>query len=292
MSTTTARQSRSRRVYDPDRASVGPSTKAARRVDPDVKAERDSQRDELREMDREMSATPGYAAAHIDSQRHMPGSKSAPLGHPRKERKFPAPGSRRVPVTGWQKRQRLVAAKQAQTATPRSELRATDGLLNEDATWARVNDKLSETTGNAHEIGTDERTVRRVDRMIQRAERRNDRSHVVYSNVLIPGEMPNSRVYASSFAEGEVVDFDRYTVAAHNIHETEDEIIGHDRLVTFEIATRRGAYMGGGAASADTHHLLPRGLRLVVVGKESVRYLRPDGSSGRRTVVQLSDVPE
>lgn len=292
MSTTTPRKSRSRRVYDPDRASLDPGTKAARRVDADVKAERDAQRDELRAMDREMSATPGYAPSHIDSQRHMPASKTAPLGHPRKERKLPEPGTRREQVSGWQKRQRLVAAKEAQGATPRTELKAASDLSNPDR-WARVNDSLSEKTGNAHELSAeDERTVRRVDRMIQRAERRNDRSHVVYSNVLIPGEIPDARTYAKSFAEGEVIDFDRYTLAAHNIHETEDEIIGHDKLVTFEIATRRGAYVGGGAASTDTHHLLPRGLQLVVVGKEHVRYTRPDGSTGQRTVVQLTDVPE
>ena len=146
-----------------------------------------------------------------------------------------------------EKRQRLVAAKEAQGATPRTELKAASDLSNPDR-WARVNDSLSEKTGNAHELSAeDERTVRRVDRMIQRAERRNDRSHVVYSNVLIPGEIPDARTYAKSFAEGEVIDFDRYTLAAHNIHETEDEIIGHDKLVTFEIATRRGAYATAGA---------------------------------------------
>lgn len=285
---------KSRYTYDPDRAgTTDPGTKAARRVDPKLKAGRAEQREELREMDSEMSSTPGYSTSHIDSQRHMPASKAADLGHPRKERKLPDPGWVRQPVSGWQKRQRFSAARRTQSSTPRTELATAEDVLGDSQRWLHLNDELSKKTGNAHELSADdERTARRLDRMIQRYERRNDRGHVIYTNTLIPSGVPTARVYSSTFAEGEVVDFDRYTVGAHDMHETEDDIIGHEKMVTFEIATRRGRYFGGGASSGNTRHLLPRGLRLVVVGKDSVTYTRPDGTTGRRHVVQLADASD
>lgn len=285
---------KSRYTYDPDRGgTVDPGVKASRRIDPEVKAARAEQREELRQMDSEMSGTPGYSTSHIDSQRHMPGSKAAELGHPRKERKLPAPGEVRQPSSSWQKRQRYSAARQSQSATPRTELATAEEVLGDSQRWLQLNDELSKKTGNAHELSAeDERDARRLDRMIQRYERRNDRGHVVYTNTLIPSDVPTARIYSGTFAEGEVVDFDRYTVGAHDIHETEDDIVGHDKMVTFEIATRRGRYFGGGARSGNTRHLLPRGLRLVVVGKDTVTYTRPDGTTGRRHVVQLADASD
>lgn len=292
MSVTPRVQSKTHRAYNLDGGTRDPATKAATGTDPKVKAAREEQREDLRTMDKEMTGTPGYSTAHVDSQRHMPGAKTAPLGHTRKNRRLPERGTVRTPVSGWQKRQRYAAALDAQAATPHSEQKEIHALLKDGREWQRVNDELSKHTGNVHEMSAaDEKTTRRLDRTIQRGERRNDRGHVVYANVIIPSDQPTPGMYAKTLADGEVVDFDRYTVGAHNLHETEDEIVG-DRMVTLEISTRRGRYYGGGERSDRTRHLLPRGLRLVVVGKEQVTYTRPDGSTGKRMVIQLADISD
>lgn len=283
---------KSKRDYDMDRiGTTDPKLKAAGETDSQAKQERAANREDLRLMDSEMSSTPGYSTAHVDSQRHMPASKAGDL-NPRKATGLPEKGSVREPVSSWQRRQRYTASLASQEATPMTEQETAADMLSGSQTWLRVNDQLSKHTGNAHELDpADEKIARRMDRTIQRFERRNDRSHVVYSNVVIPANVSTPAVYANTLAEGEIVDFDRYTAAAHNLHETEDYWAG-DRMVTLEIATRRGRYYGEGARGEQTGHLLPRGLRLAVIGNERVAYTRPDGSTGHRHVIQLADVSD
>ena len=60
--------------------------------------------------------------------------------------------------------------------------------------------------------------------------------------------------------------------------------------MVFEVATRRGAYLGASDSLDDTRHLLPRSMRLRVVGHQLATYVRPDGSTGKRYVVQVQDL--
>jgi hypothetical protein len=48
-------------------------------------------------------------------------------------------------------------------------------------------------------------------------------------------------------------------------------------------------YLGRSDSVDDTTHLLPRGMRLRVVGSHLTRYRRPDGTDGRRRIIQLVD---
>jgi hypothetical protein len=58
----------------------------------------------------------------------------------------------------------------------------------------------------------------------------------------------------------------------------------------FEIETDRGMYLGRSDKVDDTAHLLPRGMRFEVVSAGQGRYRRPDGTIGRRMIVQLRDI--
>lgn len=92
---------------------------------------------------------------------------------------------------------------------------------------------------------------------------------------------------------GEVLEFDRYTMAAHSMHEIEPaERADMDRAVVLEISTRRGMYLGRSTGSDDTSHLLPRSPRYEVVGVTSAVYVTPSGELTERPVVQVRDAAE
>jgi hypothetical protein len=65
---------------------------------------------------------------------------------------------------------------------------------------------------------------------------------------------------------------------------------GGETMPVLEIQTRRGMYLGRSDSLDDTTHLLPRGLRLRVVDIHEAVFERPDGTLGRRPVVQLRDI--
>ena len=137
--------------------------------------------------------------------------------------------------------------------------------------------------------------VQRADRAIQAYERRSNRGHVVYVNVQLPGPLqggdPVGVARSFPLPPGTVVEFDRFTGAAHTMHEVEPADGGEGTLV-LEVQTRRGMYAGRSDSLDDTTHLLPRGLRLRVAGEaHRATYRRPDGTTGRRPVIQLLDMP-
>lgn len=167
-------------------------------------------------------------------------------------------------------------------------------LVDQRGRWEQVNDALSDAAGDAQQL--DEpllRAVQRVDRSIQAFESRNDRSHVVAFNAEMPLYVNAANIagYARNhFPTGQELALDRYTIGAHCLHELERGQGLDQRTIVFELATRRGMYLGR-ARGDDTAHLLPRGLRTWVLGSHQATYARPDGSQGTRTVVQLTDTP-
>ena len=122
-------------------------------------------------------------------------------------------------------------------------------------------------------------------------ERWGDRGHILYCAVTLPHTVPQEAVNLPvTLQPGARLDFDRHTMAAHTVHQL-DEALG-EREVVFEIETDRGMYLGRSDTVDDTTHLLPRGMRFEVVSAGEGRYRRPDGSIGRRMIVQLRDVTE
>ena len=279
-------------VLDADRGSSSATAKLAQFTPAREAASRAEDRAGLRDLDAMTEAMPGLSRQQRDRARITPRQTNAALGHPRMQRTLPGSMVQRGPLSSRQKKARSKTRRAVTDRLPQAQYDAQRGLVTQPPRWTRLNDALSDAAGDVEALPESEQQhVRRVDRSIQAYERANDRGHVVYANVQMPAAINYTNLLAfsqNSFRPGDVLAFDRYTAAAHQLH----EVSGPDpagRVAVFEIQTRRGAYLGGSDSIDNTGHLLPRGMRLEVVGVHSVSYRRPDGTAGRRIAIQLSD---
>lgn len=277
-------------------------TKVGVEIGEDAFNERAEARADSRQLDEMIQGSRGFTQSHKDSQRSHPRETNADL-RPRMHRELPHPDEVRVPISARQRRERSKAKHAAFEKTPRTERRAVAEMLGDDSPggldrWAGVNDCLSAVTGDLQhdDITAETRlTCQRTDRAIQRYERLNERSHVVYTNVSLPALGPGGLYDTAQekFTQGQVLEFDRYTMAAHTMHEIEPERTADtERSVVLEISTRRGMYLGRSTGSDDTSHLLPRATRYEVVGVTPAVYVTPGGELTERTVVQVRDVSD
>lgn len=283
------------RVLDPDRGRSTTSTKVAEFTAAGEAFTREQDRTGLRDLDVRTEALPGLSRQQRDRARIYPRATPADLRHPRMARQLLDQRLPRLPLSSRQKKARSVARRTVADRLPQAQYDAQRRLVTEPRRWHRLNDQLSTTVGDIDDYAdTDQQQVRRVDRSIQAYERVNDRGHVVYANVQMPPAVNRSNLLEftqHSFQVGDRIVFDRYTAAAHQLHEvTVPDPAG--RVAVFEIQTRRGFYLGGSDSVDNTGHLLPRNLQLKVSGVHEVSYRRPDGSSGRRVAIQLVDVTE
>lgn len=284
-------------VTDVDRGSSEvASTKVARNVSTADFTERDLTRAGARQLDQAVEALPGLSRAQRDRERAIPRGIPAEVPHPAMQRRLPAPEEVRAPLSSRQRKARSVTKRAVQDRLPQTQYLATAALVSQPARWAQINDALSDAVGDAQELtDAQRREVQRVDRAVQSYEAASDRGHVVYVNVQMPPAVNRGNLAGfvrNQFRPGRVVSFDRFTAAAHTLHEIEPAPGGAARTAVFEIQTRRGAYLGRSDSVDDTAHLLPRGLRLRVVGSHLATYRRPDGSTGTRQIVQLADVDD
>ena len=283
---------------DPDRGRSSSSAKVAQHVDTPVYQERGAERTGLRDLDVMVETTPGLNRLQKDRERVYPRETNADLRHPRMERKLPGIGSERQPLSARQRNARSKARRAAQQKMPLTQLRAQRDLVTQPEQWLRTNDLLSDHMGDLNELpDAEQERIRRIDRSIQSAERLNDRGHVVYTNMVLPSYINTSNVEGfvkKNFAPGRQFTFDRYTQATHQLHETRSDAAGlnfpDSRIVTFEMETRRGAYLGNSAKVDNTSHMLPRGMEFEVVGISPTTYRDPTGGSGQCLVIQLRDV--
>lgn len=261
-------------------------------------ARRDDSRDYAKDTDRRIERTPGYSRAAKDKDRAQPRPTTAPLGHPRKARQLPGQDQARVPISSRQRKDRSATKNRVEDRMAGTVHQAVHEAISDKGTWDSMNRVLSAAAGNVQHDRIPEETrrrVQRVDRAIQAYERENDRSHVVYTQVQMPAYINASNAMGyvrRNLPEGSVIDLDRYTFATHCMHEFDAGLADRkqrERTVVFELATRRGMYMGSSDSRDDTRHLLPRSMRLRVLGHHEATYTRPDGSTGTRWVVQLQD---
>ncbi len=263
-------------------------------LDPEVHRQRRDERDGARELDRTVESMPGLRRQQRDRERAMPRDLTGDVPHPRMERTLPASGEIRRPLSSRQRKARSVTKRAVQDRLPDTQHAAVSRLLSRPQRWQQLNDALSDATGDAQALDDGQRVaVQRVDRAVQAYERANDRGHVIYSNVLMPEVINRSNLEGfvrHKLPRGTVLDFDRYTAGAHTLHEIEPGDPDAQRTAVFEIQTRRGMYLGRSDSVDDTAHLLPRGMRLRVAGTHEATYQRPDGSTGRRLVIQLTDI--
>ncbi|WP_255221593.1 hypothetical protein [Rhodococcus wratislaviensis] len=252
--------------------------------------DRAQERDSARELDR-MVEDAEFTRARKDLERAFPRA-TVPEVSERKRRDLSIPDSIRQPLSSRQRKVRSVNKHRAQSRLPAVGYTAVQTLIDNPDRWNNVGEALSKARGDAQHL--DEKTrsqVQRVDRAIQTAERWGDRGHILYCAVTLPHTAPQEAVnLPSTLQPGSRLDFDRHTMATHAVHQL-DQTLG-ERDVVFEIETDRGMYLGRSDTVDDTAHLLPRGMRFEVVSSGEGRYRRPDGSIGRRMIVQLRDVTE
>lgn len=296
-------------VVDADRGRSTPTRKTATILDRDVADARSADRGGLRELDAMTEANRALHPSTRARERLTPREMTAALGHPLMRRLLPAPRAVRVPFSSRQKKARSKARLGVHAQMPNSQYISQRRLVTRPQRWRNVNDALSESAGDLAALPAgDQEDVRRIDRSIQSYERRNDRGHVLYANVEMPAHINHSNLdgfVANHFAAGEEVAFDRYTVATHQLHESTRDLdasapepnpaAGHrvpaaaTRTAVFEIATRRGAYLGHSDSLDDTAHLLPRAMTFTITGIHRASYRGPDGAVGERMVIQLTD---
>ncbi|MFZ2529190.1 MAG: hypothetical protein WAX14_16295 [Rhodococcus sp. (in: high G+C Gram-positive bacteria)] len=232
-----------------------------------------------------------YTRARKDLERAYPRSAVRRVNE-RKRRTLPIPDAIRLPPSSRQRKARSVTKQRAQSNLPRIQYKAMSGLINDTHTWTDIGAALTDVNGDAQLLDDQVRThVQRIDRAIQAAERENDRGHVVYCAVSLPHDQPaEAKNLPSTLQPGARIEFDRYTMTTHAIHEIEEVI--DDRVVVFEMETARGMYLGRSDSVDDTAHLLPRGMIWEVVSSHDGRYRRRDGTYARCRIVQLQDMGE
>jgi hypothetical protein len=284
-------------MLDVDRGgSAALAGKQAALATEDDMADRAADRAGARDLDQAVEAMPGMSRAARDRERAMPRSGGGGIPDPRMERTLPSPGQTRAPLSSRQRKARSAIKRATQDTLPQTQYAALRALASDPEYRARVNDALSAATGDAQQLDEGvRRQVQRADAAIRAYEKANDRGHVVYVNVQLPGALQGGDpvgVARSFLPPGAVLEFDRFTGAAHTMHEV-DPGSGGEGTLLLEVQTRRGIYLGRSDSVDDTTHLLPRGMRVRVAGDAHyAAYRRPDGTTGRRPTVQVLDMPE
>lgn len=284
-------------AVDLDRGPGSVAAKEAQLLDLPVHQDRVNTRDGLRDLDSMTEGMSGLNRLQKDRERLIPRETNADLGHPRMRRRLPAAGDVRTPLSARQRNERSKDRLTTQRTIPLTQLRAQRDLVTREERWAEINNQLSANVGDVQALSdADQEQVRRIDRAIQAYERRNDRGHVVYSNVQMPPYINRQNVEGflrNNFEVGDQITFDRYTIATHQLHETASYMDNpRGNVVVLEIETRRGAYLGHSDKMDNTAHLLPRGPEFEVAGIQEAAYRTPDGRSGSRWVIQLRDVSQ
>jgi hypothetical protein len=274
-------------------SSVEPGTKVAKVRSEEAFEERAAVRQGARDLDGAVEAMPGLSRQRKDCERAMPRDLTAEPPHSVMDRQLPIPDSVRGGLSSRQRKARSATKRRVQDRLPKTQKDATRRLISDPDRWEQLNDALSAEAGDVQHLDDFQRLlVQRVDRAVQAYERVNDRGHVVYSNVELSAGINSSNVEAflrNQLPAGTVVAFDRFTAGAHTMHEIERDGPAAGRTVVLEMQSRRGMYLGRSDSVDDTAHLLPRGMQLQVVGTHQARYRRPDGTFGRRHVIQLVD---
>jgi len=280
-------------VLDADRGlSDQPTVKQAEFIRSDVADARDQRRRGLRAVDEARDALTDLTRPRRDRDRAIPRDVAGEVPDSRMSRSLPEPSQMRTPLSARQRNARSATKWAVQDRLTATQHAAVAHVMGRPQNWRDVNDQLS-AAGNVQQLEERQRIqVQRVDRAIQAYERESHRGHVVYSNVRMPRAVAAvvlDQVVARQLKPGSVIAFDRFTAAAHTMHQVEVDGSDAERTVVCEIQTTRGMYLGRSDKVDDTAHLLPRGMRLRVVGSHTATYRRPDGTTDQRQVIQLKD---
>ena len=250
--------------------------------------DREEIRGGARELDEATENLLGLTRAQRDLNRAYPRAMPAPITNTRLCRRLPAEIELRRSLSRRQRDARSATKNRVLSSMPAVRYEATRTLMGDKRVWEQTNSALSDVAGDAVELDDEQRKfVQRVDRGIQRYERNSGRGHVVYVSVSVPEKVLNPRDLPSTLHPGSVISFDRFTGATHSLHELDGTCQPSD--VVFEIRTDRGMYVGSSGRGANSHHLMPRGIQLQVLGAHFAPYERPGQPPSERLIVQLVD---
>lgn len=274
-----------------------PWTKRAQDQDWQEDEQKKRNRAETRGVDQAVTSTPGIHHATVDAERVYPRDATKSTNE-RKKRAIAGPGESPAGFSGRQRDARAKVANEAKRAAAQVEKDAVKENIQNPEQFGNLGDALSATQGDITQMPEQyQQQIRRNDRFIQRYERRNDRTHVVWSNVEMPHYINHSNVdrymeNSDDFAPGTVLEFDRYTVGAHDAGEAYSSHQDKGgRRVMLQMHTTRGAYLGESSNGSDTTHLMPRAMNMVIHHTEKKTITLPGGSTEECWVITMTDNP-
>lgn len=229
-----------------------------------------------------------------DARREVPRLRDDVV-RPRKMRKLPAADQQRRMLSSNMKKEYSQTKRSWETKLPKTRRRALDQTMRDSASLEGLNRALRGTNGTKSELPSGvRRRADSVDRTIQDYERTNERQHIVYTTLRAPKDHGNSRnavlrrlTEMSDDPEARPMTFDGYVPATHSLGNIENE-----KDIVLEMRTKSGAYLGTSDTTPNADHIVNRGRSFQVVGAHEASYVKPDGSTGTRTVVQVDDVTD
>lgn len=252
------------------------------------------------EADRTLNRTDAGALDDImtlqesDARREVPRLRDDAV-RPRKMRKLPGSDQQRRMLSSNMKKEYSHTKRAWETKLPKTRRRALDGTMRDSASLEGLNRALRGSHGTKSELPSAvQKRADAVDRTIQDYERTNERQHIVYTTLRAPKDHGNSRnaVLRRLSEMGDSPDsrpltFDGYVPATHSLGNIEN-----DKDIVLEMRTKSGAYLGTSDTTPNADHIVNRGRSFQVVGAHEATYVKPDGSTGTRTVVQVDDVTD
>lgn len=218
---------------------------------------------------------------------------------PRTRSRFKEPDQQRS-VSNYSRRthcaERNRVFERASMARNRSLSRLRDPGMR-DGNVGDLNEALRDVDGDPRQLPEPLRRLQRdTDLTIRVAERANTREHTVYVAADmsgLPGDTPQQKVATAR----RMVDagtgayaVQGYMVGSLDMGEAVND--GNDAEIVLEVKTCSGIYLGNSDGSTrDATHLVGRNRYLMPYAvQEGVPYLRSDGTTGTRTVIQMQDV--
>lgn len=268
-------------MLEMDRGSGSMGISQGASLDPDYVRERSDQRDGLRELDLMTEASERLTRAQKDRARIFPRNTAQPL-NPRTDHRVPELGELRRAPSAHQMRVRSKAKHAAHRAWTTAQHREMKALISDPAQWDRINDQLSDMTGDIETLSKkDQQSIRRIDRAISRGESFNERQQVVYIAFNLPPDADEEQLASGTFT------LDRYTVGTMNLADVPDE-----STHVLELPTRRGLYMGQSAGGTDSSYLLPRGLFFETEAVYEGTWVDNAGERGNRRIIRIKEQEE
>lgn len=261
------------------------STESAEREREDIREDARATATALRENMSERTA---------DARSEVPRTRTDAI-NPRKSRRLPSPSSERQMLSSNMKKEYNKGKRGWVEVMPKSHYQAMKRTMANRQMLEGVNRQLNSVVGMRSELPpATRRRIGEIDRSIQAFESQNEREHIVYATLKSPKEHGNSRNALRRRLEAMTEDpnspdstitFDSYIPASHSVGTLNN---GPD--IVMEIRTKSGAYLGTSDTTTDASHLVARGRVLRPVSVHDASFVKPDGTRGTRTVVQMDDV--